>query len=246
MKTRIPVTDEIRAAAEALHAELDKHNHPIEVRWRIAGIQLKLRKIIAGQQKHIDTDWWRKIHNLESIDVDERKQAKHRATLAKVKAMTDPATNPNPHQRKVAEEMLAKLKAKAPAAQTSTAPGLEEHDRQQEERAKRGRAKQTEKARMMEALHRVNEAAWAQAREAIKKAKPVKHPPEDAVSSASTPKEEPMRAKAKPEAEKPKCKNTRKGDRHKPRSGDRHSAGYMKAYMRDYMRRRRAERKGKP
>jgi hypothetical protein len=84
----IKVTDEIRVEARRLLAhDVAQYNRPI------------LQSIADGKRKRIDADWWKKFY----ADFDQTK-------LAKIAAMTDPATNSNEPQRKVAETKLAEFK----------------------------------------------------------------------------------------------------------------------------------------
>jgi hypothetical protein len=115
----VPVNDEIRHTAH----ELIKYSGSIDHR-------AKLRQIIKGEVKSIGAEWWRKVNDIA---------IKHQIT--KIRPMTNPARNPNEHQRRVAEEMLNKLLAKL---QTSP-PGLEDYDRRQVENAEKSFAAENAK-----------------------------------------------------------------------------------------------------
>jgi hypothetical protein len=102
---RVPVNDKILERAR----ELIKYSSS----WHD---RAKLRRIIDGEVKGLGSEWWRKINN-----------AANRDKLEKIRPMADPACNPNEHQRRIAEERIAKLEAASP-------PGLDEYDRRQAER----------------------------------------------------------------------------------------------------------------
>jgi hypothetical protein len=123
--TTIPITDAIRRAAQDL----------LEYKGERLGTDTKRRlKAIADPasgRKVIDPDWWREVFGEKYVHTrNPMDNAESRAKLAKIKAMADPARNPNEPQRKVAEEMAAKFKPPKPPS----APGLEEHDRMVERR----------------------------------------------------------------------------------------------------------------
>jgi hypothetical protein len=99
---RVPVNDKMMERAR----ELFKHGN------LSIGHRAKLRRIISGEVKSIGSEWWRQVND-----------AANRRKLEKISAMADPARNPSEHQRRVAEAMIAKLRAASP-------PGLEEYDRQ--------------------------------------------------------------------------------------------------------------------
>jgi hypothetical protein len=104
----VPVNDEIRHRAR----ELIKNSGSI-------GHRAKLRQIIKGEVKSIGAEWWREVN-----DTAIKRQ------ITKIRPMTNPARNPNEHQRRVAQEMLDKMFAKLQASP----PGLEEYDRIEAER----------------------------------------------------------------------------------------------------------------
>jgi hypothetical protein len=99
---RVPVNDKIaRTAKEIIKS------------FRTYGWRKQLRQIVNGEVKYIDPEWWRHVNN----NVNKPK-------LDKVRAMADSARNPNEHERRSAETVLAKL-------QTPSAPGLEDYDREE-------------------------------------------------------------------------------------------------------------------
>jgi hypothetical protein len=116
---RVPVNDEILQAARELLSK------------RPGADQTKLRQIIDGKVKSVDVDWWREQNGVERRRQVERLQEKYNAKLDSIKAMADPARNPNGPQRRIAEAALAKLKAEGPPKlRMRSAPGLEEYDRE--------------------------------------------------------------------------------------------------------------------
>jgi hypothetical protein len=216
---RVPVNDEIvRAARELLEGP--------------SGYRSLLRKIVNGQVKTIDADWWRSENGVTPWQLDKKQEKGFNAKLEKVKVMADPARNPNAHQRQVAEAMLAKMEAAGPPRVSDvSAPGLKEYDR-------RHKAEMAAQRAYMDAAFKHAKARWdAEQAAAVNTANPV-----------NTTKPRPAtRPKPKPSVNttkraKPEPVNTikpKQADRHLEPNRDRHSAGYM----REYMRRRRAEQK---
>jgi hypothetical protein len=112
----------------------------------------KLRQIVTGKVKTVDVDWWRKIHGVTRQQVTAKQDKDFRKRLDAIKAMADPIGNPNEHQRRMAEEMLAKVQAAGPkVVQIRPAPGLEEYDR---EEARMRAVNDQYMARMTEAIKR--------------------------------------------------------------------------------------------
>jgi hypothetical protein len=147
----IPVTPVIIAAAQAL---LDS-NKPSAYRDR-------LRAIVRGKVKSINTDWWRREHDCELSQLAKEQDKGYARKLAKIRAMIDPAGNSNPHQREVAAAMLTKLQASRPAVRVRYAPGLEEFDREIE----RSRAEQLDIMNAAFARYKEKEMAKAAAKAA--------------------------------------------------------------------------------
>jgi hypothetical protein len=128
---RASINDAIRKAAEKL---LDRENERSRAafesgdfgQWLCGSGMLasrdraRLMAIVYGKRwspktkapKTVDVEWWRGLHK----ETDETR-------AAQLAAMADPARNPNEHERAVAAKKLAGLK-------TTSAPGLEEHERQ--------------------------------------------------------------------------------------------------------------------
>jgi hypothetical protein len=188
----------------------------------------KLRQIVSGKVKSVDPDWWRRVNGVAPWQLSAKLEKKTQARLDAIKALADPAGNPNAHERRVAEAMLAKLQAaKPPKVHTRSPPGFEEYDRLMEKR--RAAVKRDFDARIDEMLKA------AAARRGGNTAKPARllnttkqREPEPEAPAFNTTKHEP----------KP-----RSADRHLEPNRDRHSPGYMREYMREYMRRRRAAAK---
>jgi hypothetical protein len=124
---RCPVNDTILRAAREL-IEL-----PTGELHKRAGRNVKpsrLRQIVNGKAKSVDVEWWRKLHGVHSKQETAKQEKAFQKKLDAIKAMADPISNPNEHQRRMAEEMLIKVQAAGPkAAQIRSAPGLEEYDR---------------------------------------------------------------------------------------------------------------------
>jgi hypothetical protein len=225
---RVPVNDEILRKAR----EMDGRVYCLD--------RGKLRQIISGKIKNIDVEWWRRRNGVSRWQLERQVKEKAERTIRKVKAMTDPALNPNAHQRRVAEEMLAKLQAKLQAEidaiRPPSAPGLEEYDRlyPPHQPAPAPTKPKPVNTKMYDGLfqdfaQRVTDAMRSDPDlRAVPKAAPVN-------TSEPEPAADPVNTKPEPEPE-PEPVNTKpRSDRHR----DRHSPGYM----REYMRRRRAARK---
>jgi hypothetical protein len=223
----VPVNDKIVARARELFKEPGVRDYG------------KLRRIISGKAKSVDVNWWRKENGLAPHQVAAKAEKDFKAKLDKIRAMTDPAQNPNQHQRKVAEVAFAKLEAAGPAKapHTRSAPGLGEYDR--------------EEAQFRERLERVNAEAFARFEAELARRKAAK-----AAATTQSPLNTTTRASAakllntttaKPRPEPPlnttTSKKPRSADRHREPNRDRHRPGYMREYMADYMRRRRAAEK---
>jgi hypothetical protein len=241
MAGRVPVNDKILARAH----ELLVLKRPIPGN-RYFPDRAKLRQIISGKVKSVDVDWWREENGVTPSQVNAKAERDFKAKLAKIETMADPARNPNEPQRKMAEEMLAQVRAAGPpkGSRKRSAPGLEEYDR---EWAKR----QPPPLPSLEELLRAKAARDAAARAARQGA--TKRNAGSVNTTKPQPKAAPVnttKAKAKPspinttKATEPKPepvntttpKKPRAADRHREPNRDRHSPGYM----RDYMRRRRA------
>jgi hypothetical protein len=120
----VPITDGIRKAAQGL---LDEDATRPRARLRFED-RKRLKAIADGERNVVDVGWWRATHGPKYVHTRDLKDAaENRAKVEKIKAMADPARNPNEPQRKVAEDMLAKFKPKRPPS----APGLDEHDRRE-------------------------------------------------------------------------------------------------------------------
>jgi hypothetical protein len=122
-----PITDEIRAAAQAF---LDSGKFATAAQRR----SLKAIADPASGRKFIDVESWRWLHGVTPEQVRDRRSAANEALDTKIAAMADPARNPFPHQRKVAEEKLVERKTRREAEAKKpppSAPGLEEHDRRE-------------------------------------------------------------------------------------------------------------------
>jgi hypothetical protein len=92
----------------------------------------KLRQIISGKVKSVDVDWWRWENGVTKHQVDVKAERDHDKRLAALKAMADPARNSNAHERRAAKAALARAEAAGPpSGRLSSAPGLEEFDREQ-------------------------------------------------------------------------------------------------------------------
>jgi hypothetical protein len=93
----------------------------------------KLRQIVAGKVKSVDVHWWREENGVAPRQVAAKAEKGFEKKLTALKAMADPARNPNAHERQVAQAAFAKLQAAgAPKApHTRSAPGLEDYDREQ-------------------------------------------------------------------------------------------------------------------
>jgi hypothetical protein len=187
-----------------------------------------LRGIVNGKIKSIDVDWWRAENDVGAHQLDAKLEKEFKKKLDKIKAMADPARNPNEHQRRSAEAVLAKFQAAGPAKATRapSAPGLEEYDR---ERARRRRPHLS-----------LDELLKARTK---RQGAPMRHATRAINTTKSKSKTEPVNT--------PAPKKPRTADRHREPNRDRHSPGYMREYMREYMRRRRAAvaraaRKSKP
>jgi hypothetical protein len=214
---RVPVSDEIVQAAR----ELFKKPGPDRNR---------LSRIIFGEVKSVEVEWWRAVNGVARYQAIKAQEKKFKGKLARIKAMADPALNPNEHQRKVAETMLAKAEAAGPAkAPHISAPGLEEYDR---EEAWFLAAMARENARM----DAVFKAATAARRDGATQNTSTK------LLLNTTKPRAAAGTKPKPEPPLNTTKKPRSADRHKEPNRDRHSPGYMREYMREYMRRRRAKR----
>jgi hypothetical protein len=101
----LKITEDIRAAARRLlgnpEIKLDEDERVV------------LAAISEGKRKLIDGLWWQKVHNV----VD-------RVKLDKLKAMADPAGNPNVHSREIASRKLAAFKARRPPGLRPEPPPL--------------------------------------------------------------------------------------------------------------------------
>jgi hypothetical protein len=121
--TRVPVNDEILAAAQELLKKPSAYRDT-------------LRRIINGKVKSVDVDWWRNENGVTAWQVAEKAEQNLKARLDSIKAMADPTRNPSEHQRRVAEATFARMQAAGipKALRMPSAPGLEKHDRQQAQR----------------------------------------------------------------------------------------------------------------
>jgi hypothetical protein len=211
------VSDRIVARAREL---LEK---PAHKGWQDKG---RLRQIINGKHKSIDVDWWRKENGVTERQLTAKTEESFAKRLAALKAMTDPARNPNRHERLAAEAAFAKLKAAGPpTAQMRSAPGLEEYDRE------------TARARAAHKAHLDAAFKFAKARWDAEKAASVNTAAKPKPDTTDKPKPDANTTKPRPTA-KP-AKKPRTADRHLEPNRDRHRPGYM----REYMARRRAEQK---
>jgi hypothetical protein len=103
---RVPVNDQIlRRAQELINGSRGYDSFDLK----------KLRGIVSGEVKNIGPEVWRKLNNKAN-----------KPKLDKLQAMSDPAHNPNEHERHAAHAMFMKLAFGSP-------PGLEEYDRQMTE-----------------------------------------------------------------------------------------------------------------
>jgi hypothetical protein len=227
---RVPVNDKIRHAAQQL-----LNRNPA---WLYSPDRARLRKIVSGELQSVDADWWRKLHFVTRRQVEGRLKDKAERKLRKIKAMADPALNPNEHQRRVAEATLtkhqAKLQAEIDGVRPPSAPGLEEYDR--------GHAK-----RRPPRLPSLDELLKARAarRKAPAPVNTTKPKPEAVWPTIPfsvdgyrrhTQKPAPVNTTKAGSCVNTTTKKPRTADRHREPNRDRHSPGYM----RDYMRRRRA------
>jgi hypothetical protein len=105
---RVPVNDKILQRAR----ELIKNDA-----YGLMRHQAKLSQIVNGKVKTIGAEWWRQVNEVAN-----------RRRLDKIKRMTYPKLSPNEGERRAALEILGKL-------QNTSPPGLEEYDRELEERA---------------------------------------------------------------------------------------------------------------
>jgi hypothetical protein len=124
---RVPVNDEILARAHELLAL----KRPIPGN-RYFPDRTKLRQIITGKIKSIDVDWWRGENGVREWQVTAKAERDFKEKLAALKAMSDPARNPNAHERGVAQAAFARLEAAGPPKTPGlrSAPGLEDYDRE--------------------------------------------------------------------------------------------------------------------
>jgi hypothetical protein len=204
---RVPVNDKILTQARAL---LKKRGAD----------RATLRKIINGKVKSVDVDWWRHVNGCSSSQVNARAEKEFKEKLAALEAHTDPARNPNAHERHAAAAALAKVQAAGPHRRAPSAPGLAAYDR--------------ELARSLAESRRMMDEAF-NARE--------RHAASVNTTRAAQPEAVNTTRAAQPEAvnttraAQPEAVNTTRADRHR----DRHSSGYMRAYMR----RRRALKRGR-
>ena len=120
---RVPVNDKIVQTAQKLLARTYTFDRP------------KLRRIVSGELKSVDVDWWRQQNGVAHSQLVRRLERGAEPKLRKIRAMADPAMNPNKHQREVAEATLAKMQAKLQAEiraiHLPLAPGLEDYDHPQ-------------------------------------------------------------------------------------------------------------------
>jgi hypothetical protein len=202
---RVPVNDKILGKAGELLES-----------WKSSGTRAMLRRIVRGQVKSVDVDWWRTVCGCTDAQIKTSLRRKASNAIAKIEAMADPNRNPNRHERETAKRKLAEQKAKLEreieSARAVSPPGLEEYDR--------------ERARRKEALDRIN----AGMREAFM-AKAESRPRPEPKSRVNTTGPRP---ESTTDGKKP-----RSADRHREPNRDRHRPGYM----RDYMRRWRAAQK---
>jgi hypothetical protein len=116
---RVPVNDKIVQTAQKLLARTYTFDRP------------KLRRIVSGELKSVDVDWWRQQNGVAHWQLVRRLERGAEPKLRKIRAMADPAMNPNKHQREVAEATLAKMQAKLQAEiraiHLPLAPGLEDY-----------------------------------------------------------------------------------------------------------------------
>ena len=114
---RVPVNDKILQRARELFESGMREFH----------------RIISGEVKSVDVEWWREVNGVARHQIVRQLEIKAKRKLDKldkIRAMTDPARNPNAHERRVAEATLVKLQAMPLPMPTSlpSAPGLEEYD----------------------------------------------------------------------------------------------------------------------
>jgi hypothetical protein len=223
----VPVNDKILARARELLAL----TRPLPGN-RYFPDRRKLRRIISGEAKRVDVDWWRKENGVSKRQVDAKAEQDYKKKLAALDAMADPARNSNAHERQAAQAARAKVEAAGPPlGRLTSAPGLEAYDREQARRRAFYRAQYDELMKAMQ--ERV-------AREAATRAKP-KAARALSVNTTRKPKTGSSVNTTKPaKPGKGKKPQPRSADRHREPNRDRHAPGYM----RDYMRQLRAAREG--
>jgi hypothetical protein len=226
-----PVNDKILAAAQ-------------ELLKKPGADRAKLRQIINGKAKNVDVRWWREENGVAAAQAAAKLEKAFEKKLAAIKAMTDPARNPNAHVRREAEAALARVQAAGPpkAARLTSAPGLEEYDREQ---ARRKAAADRVHVKMDEAI----KAARARRDAAMRKAAAVNttRPKQASAKPVNTTTTKPRptvntTTKPRPTVNTTTPKKPRTADRHREPNRDRHRPGYMADYMR---RRRAAQRAGR-
>jgi hypothetical protein len=225
-----PINDEIKQAAQKL------------LKKRGVGGYAKLREIVDGKRKYVDVRWWREVNGVAPEQVMAEQEKKFKAKLDAIKAMADPARNPNEHQPRAAEAALAKAQAAGPpkTPHLRSAPGLEEYDRQRQ--SARARVRPLPSADEMAEMFRArqNRTNAKTRKDGSMRNTATKPRPQSLLNTASPNKPKPSLNTTKPKSAtkpKPEPLNTKpKSDRNR----DRHRPGYMREYLREYMRRRRA------
>jgi hypothetical protein len=139
--TRVPITDAIRAAAKVLLDSGRTFSTPD--RKSLAAIADP-----ASGRQFIHAGWWRNLHGLGKRALTDKASVK----LGQLQAMADPKRNPNPHERDNAARMAKRLVEQDTKPLPGSAPGLEDLDRQQAERAEHLRRWQEEREREMDAF----------------------------------------------------------------------------------------------
>jgi hypothetical protein len=112
---KIPITSAMIAAARKL---LDREGERLHPR-----VRRSLKAIAEGERELVDAGWWGKLHQRTFL-------AAQAERAEKLGALADPAANPSVHERAVAAQKLAKLKATEPPL----TPGLEARERAARER----------------------------------------------------------------------------------------------------------------
>jgi hypothetical protein len=103
--SNIRITNEVRDAARML-----LRNPALTIKTTDRYL---LADITAGKRKVIDAAWWQKVHTV----VDQVK-------LEKLQRLSDPAANPNEHEREVASRKVEEFKARTPPGLRAAPPPL--------------------------------------------------------------------------------------------------------------------------